>query len=203
MGESPRARRRGQGPLPGRTLAILCVALAVLTWAGSLFRSGFSYDDREAIFDNPVVNGSAALTEAFRRDYWHHLGDAGHYRPLATVTLRLDHALHGESAVGYHLTNVALHAAVVALGAFCLLRLGGGRAAPLLGLAVFAMHPALADSVAWISGRTSMVSALGGTFALAAAIRFVERPAVLGVLVGLGIFVGLGGKEDAVIFALP
>ena len=57
----------------------------------------------------------------------------------------------------------------------------------------------LADSVAWISGRTSMVSALGGTAALLAA---AAAPGWIGVAAGvaLALLAGLLGKEDAVVF---
>ena len=81
-----------------------------------------------------------------------------------------------------------------------LLRLRAGAGA-FLGLLVLAAHPALADSVAWISGRTSMVSCLGGTLALAAATA--RRPAPLALGVALALLAGLLGKEDAVVFALP
>jgi Flp pilus assembly protein TadD len=185
-----------------RRLALAAVLLAVVAWSASVLLGGFAYDDRQAIHENPVATGSLPVAEAFRRDYWHHVGDAGHYRPLATLSLRLDHALYGERAWGYHLTNVLLHALVVAGLAFLLLRLRGAGRGAFLGLLVFAVHPVLADSVAWISGRSSMISALGGVLALAAVVGLRRMPMVLpGVT--LGLLVALLGKEDGVVFVLP
>ncbi len=191
------ADRKAQG-----RLALAAVLLAVLAWSASVLLGDFAQDDRKAIHENPVVTGSLPPAEAFRRDYWHHVGDAGHYRPLTTLSLRLDHAVHGEDAWGYHLTNVLLHALVVGVLAFVLLRVPGAGRGAFLGLMVFAVHPVLADSVAWISGRSSMISALGGALALAAVVGLRRMPTIL-LGVTLGLLVGLLGKEDAIVFVPP
>lgn len=178
----------------------LCVLLALLAWAPSIFSAGFSYDDREAIFENPAVAGALPLSAAFERDYWHHRGDAGHYRPLATASLRLDHSLWGSDARGYHATNVLLHVAVVLLlGLWFIRRLP--HAVPWLGIAIFAAHPVLADSVAWISGRTSMLSALGGLIGAVLLTRSKSSQAAL-LAATLGLLLALLGKEDGIVFGL-
>ncbi|MFV1960089.1 MAG: hypothetical protein ACC662_11830, partial [Planctomycetota bacterium] len=127
-------------PFP-RALAATAVVLVVLAWSGSVFRGGFALDDEAATLGNPVVTGALPWTAAFDRDYWHHRGDAGHYRPLATLSLRMDHALWGARPLGYHVTNVLLHAAVVLLLGLLLFSFKGGGAWIALGLALFATHP--------------------------------------------------------------
>lgn len=190
-----------------------CVALALLAWSASIVRGGFAYDDREAVLENPVVEGSAPWSAAFERDYWDHLGPAGHYRPLASLSLRLDHRLHGpERSRGWHLTNVLLHALVVLLAGLAWIRLSGGARAPWpwLGLCLFAAHPVLADSVAWISGRSSMLSALAGVGACALLARLsregatpvAARTVAVACTAGLGLLGALCGKEDGLVFAL-
>jgi protein O-mannosyl-transferase len=187
---------------------LLPAALALLAWAASFPAGGFSFDDAEAIVGNPVVEGSLPLTEAFERDFWHHLGDAGHYRPLAALSLRLDRALWGEWIPGYHATNILLHALVVLFATLFLASMGGGGRSALWGLAIFAAHPVLADSVAWISGRTSMLSALGGLGGLLAMQLALRRSTPLLRLGGitlaaaLGLVVGLLAKEEAIVFAV-
>ena len=181
---------------------LLAVAVALLAWIGAVVQGGYVLDDREAVFENPAVRGDLGVVEAFRRDYWHHMGDAGHYRPLATLTLRLDHALWGPRPAGYHLTNVVLHVFVVALAGGVLARLGGTGPWAFLGLLVFAAHPVLADAVAWISGRTSMLSAIGGLLACLAVLTARRWPLVAFGVTG-GLLLGLFGKEDAIVFALP
>lgn len=180
--------------------AWLFVALALLAWAPAAVRAGFSFDDREAIEHNPYVEGSLPWAAALSRDAWEHRGAAGHYRPLAAASLRADRAWWGEQGVGFHATNVLLHALVVACAALLASRLAAGRGAlPWFGLAIFAVHPALADSVAWISGRTSMLSAIPG---LAAAL-WVLRLGRVGCLAvsAVGVALAMLGKEDGIVFA--
>ncbi|MEE8467532.1 MAG: hypothetical protein V3T22_03710, partial [Planctomycetota bacterium] len=184
------------------------VLLALVAWGASLSLSGFSFDDRELLFDNPVVEGSLPWSALFGRDYWEHRGAAGLYRPLSAASLRLDRWLWGESPVGYHATNVCLHACVVALACLLCRRLTRGRAPwPFLGLALFAVHPALADSVAWIAGRTSMLAALPGlagalVVSLLAGRTGTGARMATGLAAGLGVLGALLAKEDGVVFAL-
>jgi len=200
--------RAGPGARPSRPLALLLL-LVLAAWSGAVARGGFAYDDREAILGNPVVEGTLPWTAAFQRDYWHHRGDAGHFRPTASLSLRLDRALWGEDPAGYHATGVLLHLAVVLLAALsAALLLPAGRL-PWLGLGFFALHPALADSVAWISGRTSLLAALGGlagAWALLGALRGggqLSSARLLGAALASagGLLLGLLGKEDALVFA--
>lgn len=198
-------------PAPSARAALgpwLALALALAAWLPSVWSAGFSYDDREALRGNPVVEGGAPVREAFLRDYWDHLAPAGHYRPLASLSLRLDHARFGErDARGWHATNVALHAGVVALAGLLLALLARGVRVPWIGLALFAAHPALADAVAWISGRSSMLAALGGLAGALGVVLLADREGLaartgLACAAGLGLALALLGKEDGVVFGL-
>ncbi|HTF91015.1 MAG TPA: tetratricopeptide repeat protein [Planctomycetota bacterium] len=193
--------------------ALVLVALSLLAWLPSAVGGGFSFDDREAIEGNPVVEGGLPWTAAFQQDYWEHRGAAGHFRPLASLSLRFDRAAWGEQGAGFHATNVILHALVVFAAAMLARRwFGRERSWPWVGLALFAVHPVLADSVAWISGRSSMLAALPGLCAaLFIARSDASESAPRGKWFGLFAlgFVGTGlaslGKEDGLlwIFALP
>lgn len=192
-------------PLHRHSLGIL--VLAVLAWAGASLRCGFAYDDSEVLSGNPVIEGTLPWSAVVTTDYWAHspAGAADHFRPLATASLRIDHGLWGDRPAGYHATNLLLHLLVL-LAASRLARGLAGRGfgtGALLGLAVFAIHPALADSVAWISGRTSMLSCLGGL----AGVLLLEsrrRPsaALAATAAALAVVLGTAGKEDGVIFGL-
>ena len=214
MPETSEIEREKGAQWPG--LPWLLALLACVAWAPSIFTGGFSFDDREAIFENPVVLGDLPAYVAFERDYWFHRGPAGHYRPLTTLTLRLDHRLHDHVAAGYHASNVLLHALVVLLLALVSKSVVtgmraesgptgqaplGARQLPWIGVALFAVHPVLADSVAWISGRTSMVSALGGLLGAWVLLRS-RRPESTALAAGVGLLLALLGKEDGIVFAL-
>ncbi len=178
--------------------------LTALVWGMGSLRAGFALDDLEVLQRNPVVEGQVPWVEAFRQDYWAHhpAGSAGHYRPLASLSLRLDHHLWGLTPRGYHITNLLLHLAVVALAGCLLQRLSSERTpAAWLGLAVFALHPGLCDSIVWISGRTSMLSALPALIGGLLLLR--PNPAWRIVLISaLAVAGSLLGKEDGALFAL-
>ena len=205
--DSPPPQQSGQRPSALGPLALY--AMALLAWAGALFPGGFSFDDRQAILESPYVRGEQPVLAAFSQDYWHHIGDAGHYRPTASLSLRLDHAVFGDWARGYHMTSALLHGLVVLLAGLLVVRIarpGPEARACLFGLGLFAVHPSLADSVAWISGRTSTLSILPGLAAALAlhallASRLSERrpwlqPIAIAVTFSSALLLGLLGKED-------
>lgn len=202
-GRASPGRRRWQARLERRAPLILA-AVACLVWSIPLLSPvGFSYDDREAIVSNPVVTGALPPGAAFERDYWHHLEDAGHYRPLATLLLRMDHARAGlPHPPTFRWTNVLLHALIVGLLAAAWNRISRTHRLPYpwFGLAVLAVHPACADVVAWISGRTSLVSGLGAAAGMLGIAVAARNQAVMGVCF-LASALSLFGKEDGVVVA--
>jgi tetratricopeptide (TPR) repeat protein len=100
---------------------------------------------------------------------WFDLGATQQYYPLLHTAFWLEHASWGDATLGYHLTNVVLHAAVACLVVTIVRRL----ALPGAWLAgfVFALHPVCVDAVAWISEQKSTLS---GVFCLAAALTYLH-----------------------------
>ena len=95
----------------------------------------------------------------------------GHYVPLSWMTLGFDYAVWGMNPVGYHLTNLLLHAANALLVYFLALRLyalgsstSAVSSARIFAAAVaalaFSIHPLRVESVAWITERRDVLSAL-------------------------------------------
>jgi len=94
----------------------------------------------------------------------------GQWIPLTWMTLGLDYTLWGMRPLGYHLTNLLLHAANAAL-CFLVARRLLARAMPSLSGATltsgaaaaalfFALHPLRAESVAWVTERRDLLSGL-------------------------------------------
>uniref|UniRef100_A0AAY4E2V9 dolichyl-phosphate-mannose--protein mannosyltransferase n=1 Tax=Denticeps clupeoides TaxID=299321 RepID=A0AAY4E2V9_9TELE len=100
----------------------------------------------------------------FYDDFWGtlltHSGSHKSYRPLCTLSFRLNYAAGGLDPWGYHLVNVVLHCAVTALfsGLACQL-LGRGCWALLAGL-LFAAHPVHTEAVAGVVGRADVGAGL-------------------------------------------
>lgn len=81
------------------------------------------------------------------------------YRPIASLSFALDHALWGMNPVGYHVTNVVLQVAATLL-AYCFLReLRLSWPAALLGAALLGLHPTMATAVPVIARRYDALSA--------------------------------------------
>lgn len=123
----------------------------------------------------------------------------GNYTPLSALSYALDTAFWGESAFGYHLTNLLLHAANAAL--FCLLAAEllsqGGvcaeemRPAAFISALLFSLHPLRIQSVAWIAERRDV---LCGLFFLLSLLCWVqgrarERPTPAWRMAALAAFV--------------
>jgi hypothetical protein len=117
------------------------------------------------------------------------------YTPVHALLHAVERQLFGERWIGYHLVNVAMHAAVALLVVAILLRSGIPRLAAWLGGAVFLAHPAQVEAVAWISQlKTTASSAL----ALGALLALPRRPAAATCLFALGLL-----TKPQVVFALP
>ncbi len=124
--------------------------LALATW-GAAVRGTFQYDDFENVLREPSTLDLLRATGL---------------RPLLRASYLVDHALWGWNAHGFLVTNVLLHAASV-LGARSLAAAlsrtgaGPGALAPLVAAALFAVQPAHAETIAYVSGRsTGLMSAL-------------------------------------------
>lgn len=131
---------------PPLLLFTLGVILAGVVWASGL-HSYFINDDFTLL---PVTRPfSLDLIGKFFRS-----GDGGtFYRPLTYVTYSIDQAFWGEAPVGYHVTNLLLHAASTAALAVLVGQLGGSRRSSFMTAGVFAAMPVQVEAVTWMSGR--------------------------------------------------
>jgi tetratricopeptide (TPR) repeat protein len=99
---------------------------------------------------------------------WTRLGATQQYYPLVhSVWWAAFHAW-GDSPLGYHLLNILLHVFSALLLVMILRRLGI-RGAWLAG-GIFALHPVMVESVAWI---TELKNTLSGVFFLGTALAYV------------------------------
>ncbi|MCB9896375.1 MAG: hypothetical protein H6825_00090 [Planctomycetes bacterium] len=172
-----------------RLLPPLLVLIAALAATWPALQGDFLYDDQHYLVDNPAVSGEASpLTTP--------LGDPsqGLYRPLTVLSWRVQYA--GPDDPGpLRAGNVLLHvlAALLLLGLAA--DLGLPRSAGLLAALLFAVHPAHAEAVAWVTGRAELLAAV----LVLAAWRLHLRPGILGAL-GAAVLAGLAvlAKENAV-----
>src|SRR5262245_28932796 len=101
----------------------------------------------------------------------------GFFRPLFILSYIIDSRIWHDRQIGYHLTNVIVHA----LNSFLLFRIGlklfrnsslevtSVRAAAAASAALFLLHPSHTEAVTWISGRADLISTF---FCLASLLSF-------------------------------
>src|SRR5690242_2599957 len=160
---------------PNRTWVFLLVAsAAILPYLGSL-RFGFVYDDGFQLA-LPAIRSWKAVPGYFINSI---PGiSVRYYRPLFFLWLRVNFFLWGARAWGWHLTSVALHAAVSIFVLLVLRRYFKDPRCAVAGALVFAVHPAHIETVAWISGCTDSLMALGLVSSLWLWMRNVEAPRI-------------------------
>ena len=151
--------KRNEGRLPPATWASyrtpVCIALILLT-ALLVYLPSMNgariWDD-----DSHITSPGLQSLEGLHR-IWFDLGATQQYYPLLHSAFWLEYKLWGDSVVGYHLVNLLWHLVDVVLLYAILTRLKIPGA--ILAAAIFALHPVMVESVAWISEQKNTLSAV-------------------------------------------
>jgi protein O-mannosyl-transferase len=153
----------------------ICAVLGGITWLvfGQTIGHQFvTYDDPQYVYENAKV--AAGLSpESVLWAFTHTVG--GNWHPLTVISHMLDCQLYGLKPVGHHFTNVLLHTIAVILLFLVLRRMTGTLWQSAFVAALFAIHPLHVESVAWISERKDLLSAVFFMLTLGVYIRYVHK----------------------------
>ncbi|MGI9102464.1 MAG: tetratricopeptide repeat protein [Terriglobales bacterium] len=139
---------------------VLVCGAVFLVYAGT-FSFGFVYDDKPQVLSNLWITSYTYIPRYFTSHVWAFANIAGAYwRPLFLLWLLFNHTLFGLNPTGWHVTNVLLHVATTGFVYLLAKRLTRDRAAGAIAALIFGLHPALIESVAWISGVTDALVAV-------------------------------------------
>lgn len=168
-------------------LAPALVAVVTATVFLPALNNGFvDWDDEKLLVDNVQYRGLGWTQIRWMFTTFHY----GHYQPLSWMTLGLDYLLWGMDPLGYHLTNLILHAANAVLFYFLSLRLlslvffavgteekqeVAVRVAAGFTALFFSLHPLRVESVVWVTERRDVLS---GFFLLATVLSYFKYTAV-------------------------
>ncbi len=130
----------------------ICLVLLIISAYLPALRGGFIWDDDDWVYENPYVTGEKSIWRV-----WYTTEIPGQNYPLTYTFFRLQSRLWGLNPFGYHLSNVLLHA-VNALLLLSVLRNLKVRGAWFVAT-VFALHPLMVESVAWITEAKNLLSA--------------------------------------------
>jgi len=139
-------------------LVLVCL---FLYW--NSLQCGFVFDDISAVRDNRDLRPHVPLSNLLENDFWGTpmQKEQSHksYRPLTVFTFRLNYWFHELHPLGYHLTNVLLHAGVTVLYHNLALTLLSGPAAAFAAL-LFAVHPIHTEAVTGVVGRAELLASI-------------------------------------------
>jgi tetratricopeptide (TPR) repeat protein len=146
-------------------LAAVLLLLAPFVVYAPLRSAGFIWDDDQNVVQNLLLRDRAGLLRI-----WLDPRASQQYYPVTHSSFWLEAQLWGIDPRAFHFTNVLLHA-LNALLLWRVLRLLSVPGAYLAAL-IFAVHPVMAESVAWITERKNVLSLALALGALATYLRF-------------------------------
>jgi tetratricopeptide (TPR) repeat protein len=128
----------------------ILIAATVIAYLPAI-RAGFIWDDPDYVINNSNLRSARGLF-----DTWFHPTSLPQFYPLVHTTFWIEYHLWGLDPIGYHLVNVLLHINSALLIWLILKRLEVPGA--YLAACVFALHPVMVESVAWITERKNVLS---------------------------------------------
>ena len=166
-------------------ICLLLVALTIAVFGQTIRYQFVNFDDDLYVYNTPAIKAGLTpkgISAAFISQHAHN------WHPLTTISHMLDCQLYGLNAGGHHVTNVILHTIAVLLLFWVLEQMTGATWRSALVAALFAVHPLHVESVAWVSERKDILSAVFFFLMLLAYNRYARTPSLIRYLVVVLLF---------------
>jgi hypothetical protein len=149
------------------TFVLLTIATLAL-YAGDLRLGFFAVDDQQYVVNNPWIRGLSMenLRHILTTPYF------VNYSPLHLLSYLLDYVLAGLNAFAFHLSSNIWAGLVGGFVFLVALALTGRQTVAIAAGALFVLHPAHVEAIAWISSRKDLVAAAFALPSLLAYIRY-------------------------------
>ena len=170
-------------------VAILCGSV-FLAYANH-FQNAFHFDDAHTIVNNSAIREVWNIPRFFRdATTFSSLPSNQSYRPLVSSLLAVCYSLGRLEPFWFHVAIFVLFIALTALLAAVIRHLSGHAWIAIFGAALFALHPANADTVNYVIASSEIIAALGVVSAFALYFSLAQQrwrylcaaPAALAVL---------------------
>ena len=189
---------------PCRPLALIAaVSAALAATVAAVYREvvefSFVFDDGGLILANTQILGGLSRESvrwAFTSTY------TANWQPLTWLSHLLDITLFGLRPGPHHIVNLLFHLLNTLLLFHLLRRLTGKLWRSAFVAALFGVHPLHVESVAWVSERKDVLSAVLWLLAVAAYLRYVARRTVPRLLL-VALLLALGFMAKAMVVTLP
>lgn len=157
-------------------LPILCLllpsSLSILIYLNCLQHS-FVYDDESTVTYNYFIRDWSNLPKLFTAQYFARSAELT-YRPVVTLSYFIDYTIWHLDPLGYHLTNILLHAANSTLFFVFTLQVLKKRTTALISALFFSSYPLFSEAVNAVGFREDLLAFL---FFLLAFILYLKNDA--------------------------
>ena len=157
------------GPWQINVLVFFLLTVAtVWLYAGDLRLGFFKVDDQQYVVNNPWIRGVTIenLRHVLTTPYF------VNYSPLHLLSYMLDDALAGLNAFAFHLSSNIWAGLVAGFVFLVAVALTGRQTVAIAAGALFVLHPAHVEAIAWISSRKDLVAAAFALPSLLAYLRY-------------------------------
>ena len=145
----------GRKTLYPETLLFLLFLQCFIVFWQTLEYDFIKFDD-PLIFENPIINQGLTLDSlklAFKINY-------GNWIPLSWLSHIIDFQFFGVNPAGHHFSNILIHSFSTIILFLTLYSLTNKILSSFFVASLFGIHPLHVESVAWISERKDVLSAL-------------------------------------------
>jgi len=195
----PRVASARQAPDPVRWIVAGLGLLALLVFGHVLGHDFIDYDDPKYVVENPVVRAGLTgrgVAWAFTTEH------AANWHPVTWLSHMLDCQLFGVQPEFHHATSLFLHTANGVLWFLLWRAMTGAVWRSAVVAALFAVHPAHVESVAWIAERKDVLSTFFWVASLWWYVRWVRRGNALAYALAL-LAGALGLMAKPMVVTLP
>ena len=173
---------------------LLIIGICLIVFYPALDSNVIDLDDTTMIMDLNNHGGNHLVKALFWPDRLER-----YYRPLLMLSFIIDYKIWAFEYSGYHLTNIVFHLINALVFYFIALTFFNGKPrseifAFFLAIA-FALNPLTIESVAWISGRTDILSTF---FSLTVFLFYISKIKFKPFLISIFFLLGLLAKENAI-----
>jgi protein O-mannosyl-transferase len=182
----------------------LWIALAsFLLYGHVIYSSGYTYyDDYLLIVDKySKIDELSDIGSQFLEDVGHEATGGNLYRPILNVSFIFGTQISGKQLWGHFLINILIHTGSCLFLFVVLVNLGASRVIGFILSLIFTIHPALTQSIAWISGRNDSLLAFFILLCFISFLKFMSSSSYKWYFAHLlFFFLALFTKETAIFF---
>ncbi|HPS19910.1 MAG TPA: tetratricopeptide repeat protein [Candidatus Omnitrophota bacterium] len=149
--------------IPKKHIIISCVLIFLAAFGvyANTLSGDFIWDDEYLILNNSQIKSFSHFFKAFTTYVGYGSENINNfYRPVQEISDMIDYFLWGKLAMGFHLTNVTLHALVAVMTFLFLLYFIGDILPAFIAAIFYAVHPVHSEAVAYIAGRADSLYTL-------------------------------------------